>query len=121
MRRRKTDEGRIKTKVRSLMLEAGWDVISWWEQHGDYRIHKYQWDLACWGCVAVPVRDFPHAAKGYSKDMACWSRMSDCARFGVKVEFLDRDGWEISHDTEKYRQFVHDHAEQVDPLNWAQG
>jgi hypothetical protein len=120
MRRRNT-EGRIKAKIRALMLEAGWDVTLFWEQHGDYRIRKYQWDLACWGCHAKPTRDFPRALKGFEVAMACWSTMSDCARFGLNVEFLDRDGWEINHDTEKFRRFVHDHPEQVDPLNFAQG
>ncbi len=119
--RRQTNEGRIKIKIRSLMLEAGWDVTFFWEQHGDYRIHKYQWDLACWGCTAIPTRNFPHAAKGFPVSMACWGTMGQCARFGINVEYLDRDGWSIDYDTEKYRLFVQDHAEQVDPLNYAQG
>lgn len=77
------------------MLEAGWDVTLWWEQHGDYRIHKYQWDLACWGCHAIPMRDFPRAHKGFEHDMACWATMSECAKSGLTVEFHERDGWQI--------------------------
>ena len=94
MRRQRT-EGRIKSKIRTLLLAEGFDVTLFWEQQGDYRIHKYQWDLACWGCHVTPTREFPHAAKGYTVDMACWSTMTECAKFGLTVEYHDRDGWEI--------------------------
>lgn len=87
---------RIKTKIRSTMLEAGWDVTAFWEhartrlrRHGDYR--------ACWGCTAIPTRDFSHAAKGFPVSMACWGTMRQCARFGISVKYFDRDGWSILH------------------------
>jgi hypothetical protein len=95
-RRRNREEGRIKTKIRALLLAEGFEVTLFWEQHGDYRIHKYQWDLACWGCHVIPTKDFPHAAKGFLIDMACWETMTDCARFGLTVDFEDRDGWTIN-------------------------
>lgn len=98
--RRRNEEGRIKTKVRSLLLEAGFEVVLWWEQHGDYRIHKYYWDLACWGCHVIPIRDFPRATKGYKIDMVCWATMTECAKYGLTVEYMDRDGWEIIPKTE---------------------
>lgn len=76
--RRRREEGRIKIKIRSLMLDSGWDIVLWREQQGDYRIHKYHWDLACWGCHAKATRDFPHAPKGFVVDQE--ADLADLAR-----------------------------------------
>ncbi len=102
-KRRRGDEGRIKAKVRALMLAEGWEILTWWEQHGDYRIHKYHWDVACWGCTAFAVdgkMQRESAANG-SVQMACWSTMGECAKFGLSVNFDRREGWQINPKTEE--------------------
>lgn len=95
--RRTRGEGRIKTKVRALLLAQGWDVLTFWEQHGDYRIHKYQWDVACWGCDARPTdgRVERESASNLAVQMACWVTMGACCK-GLRVDFMGRDGWEIN-------------------------
>ena len=34
--------------------------------------------------------------KGFTRDMACWSTMTECVRRGLTVDFQGRDGWEIN-------------------------
>lgn len=103
MRRQIHHEGRIKTKIRALMLAQGWEILTWWEQQGDYRIHKYHWDLACWGCTAKRV-DGTVARESMSNgavQMACWTTMGECAKFGLQVNFDSREGWQIDPLTEE--------------------
>ncbi len=81
-------EGRIKIRLRKLLLAEGFIVDHFWEQHGNHRIHKYEHDLACWGASAS-YKNVPVA-------IASWDTMSDCVKFGVSA-FRDRGGsWEVS-------------------------
>ncbi len=95
--RRFSHEGRVKLKVRSLMLDAGWDVISFWEQHGDYRIHGRQWDVVSWVCHARPIDDSlkPDMTSSRGVLLSCWHTMGECAKRGICIDFDSREGWQI--------------------------
>jgi hypothetical protein len=74
-------EGRLKTKLRALLLCEGFDCDFFWEQQGYFRIHGVECDIASWGVYAWFA--------GQPVSLHCWETMTECVKYGITVSPYD--------------------------------
>jgi len=86
-RHRPGEPGRLKIKMADLLTAAGFtcEPEQVWCQEGHYRIHGQE---SRWGASVI--------ANYRRLDVASWNTMTECARHGIDLTYMNRDGWVVT-------------------------